>query len=373
MKKVVELIKNNSGRVQASLSTIVKIILIFSIGYAFYFHLWHILFVNALLLLLIFMPYLMKKQLEIRIPKEFEFTLLIFILLSFFLGEIRGLIIQSFFGAAMGFVGFIIMLLLYANSKIKRNYFLIILFSLCFSLALGVSAELLKFYLKSFLGYQIGIGDYRYAMTNLTLVALGSLLASGIGYSYMSGKRPPIINFFVKRFKRKNPNFFIEKTDSPEEVIELIKKGEGEKIEFKSTLRTNLHTGEHDRKIENSVLKAISSFLNAEGGVLLVGVTDSGEIIGIEKDNFQNNDKFNLHFTNLIKDKLGANCLYYINSELVLIEDKDILKVECRKSNKPVFLKTDSGTEEFYARIGPSSSILTGGKLLEYIKDNFER
>ena len=66
--------------------------------------------------------------------------------------------------------------------------------------------------------------------------------------------------------------------------MRLIKRGENEKIEFKSTLRINLHTKEQDKKVENSVLKTIVAFLNSEGGTLLIGVSDCGEIIGIEKD-----------------------------------------------------------------------------------------
>ena len=375
MKKwsdILESMDSNSGKIQASLSTVVKVILILAILYAVYFHLWHILFADILLLVLLFMPFFLRKSYEISIPVEFEFLLLVFVILSFFLGNIRGIIIQTFFGIAIGLAGFTIMLLLFSNSRIKTNYSLIILFSFSFSMAMGLSAEMAKYYLKILLNYGDVLADYSHTMTNLTLVGAGSILSSIFGYIYMKGYRTQIMKRFVSSFKKRNPNFFIEKTDSPEEVLKLIKKGENEKLEFKSTLRANLHTGEHDKKVENSALKTIVAFLNSEGGILLIGVSDKGEISGIEKDGFEDNDKFNRHFTNLIKERIGNEYLPYMNFELVLIEGKSIMKVECRKSDKPVFLKYDA-CEEFYIRVGASSLQIIGSKILEYIEHKFRK
>lgn len=362
--------EENTAKIQTSLSLIIKIILIISIIYAIYFHLWRILFINILLLILIFTPTIIRKY-AIKIPIEIEFILLIFVIFSFFLGDLRGLLIQIFFGLAIGFVGFALMLILYKNSKIKPNYLLILLFSISFSLALGTVSELSKYYLKFLLNQQIEIIDYSYAITSLTLVFFGALTASIIGFVYVKGHKIELMKNLVQKFKTKNPNLFIERTDSPDEILNLIKKGENEKIEFKSTLRTNLHINEFDKKIEHSALKTISAFLNSEGGVLLIGVSDNGSIFGIEKDNFQSNDKFNLHFTNLIKEHIGNEFLPFLHFELILIEDKNILKIDCMKSNKPVFLKFDKA-EEFYMRVGSATVQIAGSKLVNYINNNFK-
>ena len=113
------------------------------------------------------------------------------------------------------------------------------------------------------------------------------------------------------------------------------------------------------------------AFLNSEGGVLFIGISDYGIISGIEKDGFENNDKFNRHFTNLIKERIGNEFLPYMRFELVQIEEKNILKVECMKSEKPVFLKYDS-QEEFYIRVGASTLQLGGSKVLEYVSHKFK-
>jgi hypothetical protein len=362
----------HSEKARTSLSFIIKVILILSICYAIYMHSWRILFIDLILLLLIFMPDIIRNRFSIHLPKEIEIILLVFVILSFLLGEIQGLIIQIFFGLAISFVGFTIMLILYAQSKLRKNYFLITLFAVSISLAIGLSLELAKFYTKWFLGQPFHIIDYQYAMVSLTLVLIGALIASFAGIMYMKGFRVNLLRIMVESFKRKNPNLFIERTDSPEEVLKLIKEGENKNLEFKSTLRTNLFTGVQDKKIEIAALKTITAFLNSLGGTLLIGVSDKKEITGIEKDHFQNNDKFILHFANLIKEHIGSEYLPFLSFELVLVENKTILKVECEKSNKPVFLKNE-GREEFYIRMGAASVQIFGSKLIDYIRHNFRK
>lgn len=366
-----EIIDDNAAKVQKPLSYIIKIILITSIIYAIYTHAWRVLFIDILLLILVFLPSIIRKY-NIEIPREIELVLLAFVIISFFLGDIRGMIIQAFFGLAIGFVGYTFLFILAKNSKIKVSTTLTYIFIVGFSLGIGAMTELSKFGLKTFLGYEIGIADYHYAISSLTFVLFGSLIATTLALIYIKGNKLPILKHFIKRFKKKNPNLFIERIDSPEEIFELIKKGENEKIEFKSTLRTNLHTLEFDRKIEHSALKTIAAFLNTEGGTLLIGVSDHGNIFGIEKDRFQSNDKFNLHFTNLIKEYMGNEHLPFLHFELIMIKGKNILKIDCMKSNKPVFLKFHKD-EKFYIRIGAATVQIIGSKLVSYINNSFRK
>ena len=370
MKKVISIIKENSAKVQASFSTIIKLILIVSIGYSIALQLWRILFINLLLLIVLLMPYLLKSKLSIKIPREFELILLTFIVISFFLGDIRGIIVQIFFGAALGFIGFLIMLIIFVNSRIKTSYMIIALFSISLSVALGLALEIAKYYLKIYSGYTLSITDYNYAITSLTLVGVGALISSIIGFFYVKGYRLEPIEKLAKKFIKTNPNLFIQKTDSPEEILELIKKGESEKIEFKSTLRVNTYTNDIDRNIEKATLKTIVALMNSEGGTLLIGVTDSGNIEGLKRDRFETNDKLSLHFTNLIKEYIGNEYLPYINFEIVLIEKNYILLVNTIKADKPVFLR-EGKNEEFFIRIGPASVQITGKKLVDYIQNHF--
>ena len=357
--------------IQKYLSFAIKLILILSIINAVSNHLWYIMSTNIFLLILMFIPQIIKKS-QIKIPAEFEWILLIFVVFTLFLGKISGIIVPIFFGIAIAMIGFMILAILYSNNQIKKDYFLIILFTFSFTITFGFLLELLKYYLKIFLEQEISIGIYKFSMQNMTFVIIGAAIASIIGYIYMKSEKG-VLRRAVKKIMQENPKLFLKKNNSSDEILELIKNKESEEIEFKSTLRTNLHTNEFDKKMEFSALKTISAFLNSNGGTLLLGITDEGKILGIEQDKFPDTDKFNLYLISLIKEKIGKKHFHLIEIQNTLIEHRTIVKISCKKSKNPVFLKSELNEEEFYIRMGPSSVQLKGSELVEYIPRHFAR
>lgn len=350
------------------LSLAIKLILVLSILNSAYNGFWHIMSTNIFLLILMFLPQIAKKY-EIKIPKGLEWALFAFVIFTLFIGKIGTIIAPIIFGIAIAFIGFIILAILYSSNQIKKNYFLILLFSFNFALAFGAALELLKYLLKILLKHPISAELYSYTMRNLLFVVIGATISAVIGLIYMKGYKR--VRRMTNAFTRLNPGL-VKKTDK-EEISEIISKGENEKLEFKSTLRTNLHTNEFDRKIEYGVLKTINAFLNSKGGVLLIGVSNQGEILGINADKFENEDKFSLHLTNIIKDKIGKKHIHLINLRVMRVEDKKVMKVECKKSNKEVFLKPNPKEEEFYIRAGPSNNQLIGSELIEYVNKRFKK
>ena len=138
----------------------------------------------------------------------------------------------------------------------------------------------------------------------------------------------------------------------PDPIVRLhryINEGEGSRVEFKSTVRTNLKTGKKGKEIELAWLKAVVAFLNSDGGALLIGVNDEGKIVGIEQDNFENDDKCLLHLKNLINQHIGAEFSGFIQISLVDAEDKTVVMIECTPAHDPVFLKNinQSGAGRF--------------------------
>lgn len=156
--------------------------------------------------------------------------------------------------------------------------------------------------------------------------------------------------------------------DSEEALRTLIRSGEGAELEFKSTLRWNLKAGRPGKEIEIAWLKTVAAYMNSEGGILLIGVKDSGDILGLDTDAFQNDDKCLLHINNLIKQHIGLEFSPYIRYEILPVGDRKIVAVECTRSAAPVFLKNNN-TEEFYIRSGPSSIRLSMSETLTYIQE----
>ena len=125
--------------------------------------------------------------------------------------------------------------------------------------------------------------------------------------------------------------------------------------------------------MEHASLKTISAFLNSSGGNLLIGVEDDGTVSGIETDRFDNEDKFLLHFWNMVKASMGQEVTPYIRSILDKIDGKTVCRVTCMRSPAPVFLKQKGFDEEFYIRVGPSSAALEIREALKYIEDRFPK
>jgi predicted HTH transcriptional regulator len=152
---------------------------------------------------------------------------------------------------------------------------------------------------------------------------------------------------------------------------QLIQMGENKRLEFKSTLRYGIEPGKDEAFVEQTVLKTVAAFLNSEGGTLLVGVKDVGKALGIELDHFLNEDKYLLHFSNLINTRFGRQFTDYISWEIRELQGKKILRVNCKRSPNPVFIKVGE-RDGMYIRSGPAITLLSAKEVLEYSKSHIE-
>jgi len=157
-------------------------------------------------------------------------------------------------------------------------------------------------------------------------------------------------------------------------VRELIERGENENIEFKSSMCWNYKTNKKDKLMEFSIAKAVSAFMNSEGGYLLIGVGDNKEILGLDKDfaviRKPNKDGYKLHFAGVISKYLGKENMLYTKIFFETLDGKTIAIVKVNKSPHPVYIKHE-GKEEFYIRLGNTSSPLSVSKATEYINTHW--
>ena len=155
------------------------------------------------------------------------------------------------------------------------------------------------------------------------------------------------------------------------DLSQVVINGESEAVELKSTMRTNLHTGTKDPRMELAVLKTLAGFLNTNGGTLIVGVSDDGSPIGIETDGFPNEDKMGLHLVNIVKSRMGIQAMTSLHAHFDDHDDCRVMVVKCRRAPSPVFVK-DGETERFYIRTGPSTTELSASQTQEYVKRKFK-
>lgn len=154
-------------------------------------------------------------------------------------------------------------------------------------------------------------------------------------------------------------------------IRDLIGAGESYNLEFKTSLRWDVRQQKKNPAIEHASLKTICAFLNSGGGHLLIGVEDDGRVEGLEIDKFDNDDKFLLHFWNLVKSSMGQEVTPYIFTTLENVDGGTVCHVKCLRSPAPVFLRQKGFGEEFYIRTGPGSSSLEIREALKYISERF--
>lgn len=201
------------------------------------------------------------------------------------------------------------------------------------------------------------LGKRRYLFIVAALVVLGG----GVGAAFL------LVRIYGSRLKEL-PESILGTDDFPSRLDATIAMGESATREFKSTMRMNLKSGKAGKEIELAWLKAVAGFMNTDGGILLLGVNDDGDIVGLEPDGFENEDKCRLHFKNLLKQHIGLEFSKHILFELKTVGACQVAVVECERSPEPVFLK-NKADEDFYIRSGPASVRLPVSKVIHYLKN----
>ncbi|NCO97264.1 MAG: hypothetical protein GW780_04245 [Candidatus Aenigmarchaeota archaeon] len=128
---------------------------------------------------------------------------------------------------------------------------------------------------------------------------------------------------------------------------QLIKRGESEKIEFKEFL-----------KLKDEIGKAVSSFSNCKGGIILVGVADSGKVIGfsVGKDALE-------ELANYIKRNTDPQI--YPSLKVEEADGKKVIAIKVNESEeKPVFFKNHA-----YKRVGRSDHLISSSEIRKLAKE----
>ncbi len=196
-------------------------------------------------------------------------------------------------------------------------------------------------------------------------------------------------NFLAERRKilsEQLNNFLtsLSKEGSVEAIVSIdsiIEKGESDELEFKSTYQWNLETNQTDKNLVQAILKTIAAFSNTDGGTLLIGVNNNGEIVGLEFDykclnKGYDKDMFELVLRNAIESSFGTTfASRKIKTEFHEINEKEICKIDIEKNDELLFLevrdKNDNKKKEAFTRVGNASKILDPEEIVKYSEENF--
>ncbi|EBK3132743.1 N-6 DNA methylase [Salmonella enterica] len=159
----------------------------------------------------------------------------------------------------------------------------------------------------------------------------------------------------------------------------IIEGGETRRVEFKQSFFANVdkimgeeRNIEKDSKVQYEIIKDIASFMNTDGGTLLIGINDKGKVIGIEREmarfKFKKIDNYFQELGAQLGSRLFQDYQQYCKLIEVKIDGIIVVKIDCRPTSFPVFLDN----EKFHVRTDTSSPCLTGIEMLRYIQNRFK-
>jgi len=200
--------------------------------------------------------------------------------------------------------------------------------------------------------------------------------------------------------KRQEKQPFAGPEDETSSIRMMIHNGEGNRVEFKrgalwSTALTKELILAHEslevkRYGQNAgkflIAKSIASFLNTDGGDLLIGVSEDRvhnaiTVTGIEDDysRMREIDRNPDGYRRMIIDavirhylpEIFVSASRHLRISFATLSGKTVCHIRVLPSERPVFV--DTGSEEiFFIRIDASSRTLSGQNLTRYILNRFK-
>ena len=159
-----------------------------------------------------------------------------------------------------------------------------------------------------------------------------------------------------------------------EDVNALITGGESQHVEFKSSLIWDYRRQSANKDLYEPVMKNITGFLNTRGGVVIIGVDDTGQVLGLEPDlgtlSKANLDGFENAFNMAFNRMIGVEFRRFVALSFPTIGRDAVCMIAIQPSDEPAYL-THKGTEGFYIRAGNATQPLPVSKATRYIQARF--
>lgn len=105
------------------------------------------------------------------------------------------------------------------------------------------------------------------------------------------------------------------------ELLTLIRGGENIRVEFKKS--TN--------DVTKDVYDTVCSFSNREGGIIVLGVKDNGEVLGIDPDAI---DRIKKDFVTSINNGQKINPPLYLQPETYTVDERTVLVIQVPVSSQ---------------------------------------
>ena len=207
-------------RIQLGIALLLQLAILGVVAGSLFRQQWPIAFTGSVVLILTFVPAIIERQLNVRLPVEFTLITCVFLYASFGLGEVRNfyhkywwwdLMLHSFSALVMGLIGFLLIYVFYMTNRIRLAPVYVAMVAFGFAVTVGTLWEVFEFLMDWFFSLNMQKSGLIDTMTDMLVNIAGAILAALIGYTYVKGGDSLIADRITRRFVAKNPRLFSRK------------------------------------------------------------------------------------------------------------------------------------------------------------------
>ena len=159
-------------------------------------------------------------------------------------------------------------------------------------------------------------------------------------------------------------------------ISDIIEQGESSTVEFKSSLRWDSDKGRVNKDLEHAVVKTLAGFFNASGGTLLIGVSDDGSAVGLNRDyatlRHRNSDGFERRLRELLDTEFGVTIASGATVTFHRVDGAEVCYVAVNGSERPVWVEY-KGDASFYLRTGNATKKLSAKDAVDFVGKRWQR
>ena len=190
-------------------------------------------------------------------------------------------------------------------------------------------------------------------------------------YLVFGGLMGAVSLFSLLDYKKRNSLIFQLREELGKNLLSLIKNGEDEQLEFKSSFRYDYRQQKPNKALEGVIVKTLAGFMNTQGGSLLIGVADDGNILGLEADyntlHRKDSDGYTQMITSLISDKMGTPACRLVRILFHKHEGKEVCRIIVLPSPVPVYV-SEERQARFYVRTASGTREMDVQEAMTFIK-----
>lgn len=223
--------KDVSWQIHRKITILLKFSLIVGAILLFWQGRYQAVFETLAILIITFLPMILGRRFQVKIPHEFECLAVVFLYASLFLGEVYGyyvrfwwwdIVLHTGSGFLLGILGFLLVYVLNEKKEIEMelNPKFIALFAFLFAMGMGAIWEVFEFAMdqsfgtnmqKSMFNDPSGLTD---TMWDLIVDGVGAFIISILGWGYLSKKgSESFLEAWIDDFIENNPGLFIKEDD----------------------------------------------------------------------------------------------------------------------------------------------------------------